>query len=128
MKYSANYQNGGFAQFEWEGDPSDPEQMDDLLQAAYDAAPAGLCHQCAGNFDISEDIEVYEIRETESRTVVFSEPTWDDRIRESALNATKLNAELVAKLATVEKQRNALAAVLRDAGFKVDVDTFAVSR
>ena len=127
MKYSANYQNGGFAQFDWEGDPSDPEQMDDLLQAAYDAAPAGLCHQCAGNFDISEDIEVYEIRETESRKVVFSEPTWDDRIRESAANATKLNAELVAKLAAVEQQRFMLADRLRKAGFTVDPDTWAVS-
>ena len=127
MKYSANYQNGGFAQFDWDGDPSDPEQMDDLLQAAYDAAPAGLCHQCAGNFDISEDIEVYEIRETDSRTVVFSEPTWDDRIRESAANATKLNAELVAKLATVEQQRFMLADRLRKAGFTVDPDTWAVS-
>lgn len=127
MKYSANYQNGGFAQFDWDGDPADPEQMDDLLQAAYDAAPAGLCHQCAGNFDISEDIEVYEIRETDSRTVVFSEPTWDDRIRESAANATKLNAELVAKLATVEQQRFMLADRLRKAGFTVDPDTWAVS-
>lgn len=127
MKYSANYQNGGNARFDWDGDPADPEQMDDLLQAAYDAAPAGLCHQCAGNFDISEDIEVYEIRETDSRKVVFSEPTWDDRIRESAANATKLNAELVAKLATVEQQRFMLADRLRKAGFTVDPDTWAVS-
>jgi len=127
VKFTANYQNGGHAEFEWEGDSADPEQMDDLLESAYRAAPGGLCHQCAGKYSISEDTEVYEIRETDTGNKVFSEPTWDDQIRESAINATKLNAELVAKLATVEQQRFMLANRLRKAGFMVDPDTWAVS-
>lgn len=128
MKYRAYYQNGGMATFEWEGDPADVEQLDDLLEAAYQAAPSGLCHRCATNFDISDDTEVYEIRETESDKKVFSEPTWDDRIRESAANATKLNKKLVAELEEIKAERNRLHRFLVDVGFTVDPDTFAVSR
>lgn len=128
MKYSANYQNGGHATFEWEGDPADVEQLDDLLDSAYQAAPGGLCHQCAGNFSISDDVEVCEIREKGSGKVVFEEPTWDDRIRESAANATKLNMKLTAEVSHACVQRDNLAFILRKAGFTVDPDTFAVSR
>jgi hypothetical protein len=116
------------ATFEWEGDPTDVEQRDDLLEAAYRAAPAGLCNHCSGKFSISEDIEVYEISEAESGTKVFEEPTWDDRIRESAANATALNRKLVAELETVKATRSALVRDLRAAGFTVDPHTFAVSR
>jgi hypothetical protein len=128
VKYRAFYQNGGFATFEWEGDPTDVEQLDDLLEAAYQAAPTGLCHQCARNYDISDDAEVYEISEEESDKKVFSEPTWDDRIRESAANATKLNKKLVAELEEIKAERNRLHRFLVDAGFTVDLDTYAVSR
>lgn len=128
MRYRALYQNGGMATLEWEGDPTDVEQLDDLLEAAYQAAPTGLCHQCAHNFDISDDAEVYEISEEESDKKVFSEPTWDDRIRESAANATALNRKLVAELHTVKATRSALMRDLRAAGFTVDPHTFAVSR
>jgi len=128
VEYRAFYQNGGFATFEWEGDPTDPEGMDELLEAAYQAAPTGLCHQCAGNFEISDDNEVYEISEDESGEKVFSEPTWDERIRESAANATVLNRKLVAELETVKATRSALVRDLRAAGFTVDPHTFAVSR
>jgi hypothetical protein len=128
VKYSANYQNGGNAQFDWDGDPTDEEQLDALLEAAYEAAPTGLCHQCARDFDISDDTEVYEIRETESGKKVYEEPAWDDRLRADLSRTHTENNELRLQLIEAEKQRNALAAVLRDAGFKVDVDTFAVSR
>lgn len=128
MRYRAFYQNGGMATFEWEGDPTDVEQLDDLLEAAYQAAPTGLCHQCAHNFDISDDAEVYEISEEESDKKVFSEPTWDDRIRESAANAAKLNAKLVTQLEEIKVERNRLHRFLVDAGFKVDPDAYVVSR
>ena len=128
MKYSASYQNGGHGRFDWDGDPADEEQLDALLEAAYEAAPTGLCHQCARDFDISDDVEVYEIRETESGKVIYKEPTWDDRLRADLSRTHTENNELRLQLVEAEKQRNALAAVLRDAGFKVDVDTFAVSR
>lgn len=128
MKYRAFYQNGGYAAFEWDGDPSSEEERDDLLQTAYDAGPPGLCHQCASNFDISDDAEVYEIRETEAGKVIYQEPTWDDRLRADLSRTHTENNELRLQLIEAEKQRNALAAVLRDAGFKVDMDTFAVSR
>src|SRR5882762_1403184 len=75
MKYFVSYQNGAFAVFEWMGDLADDEQLDDLLEAAYQAAPGSLCHQCAENFEISDDAEVREIREEESHKMVFEEPT-----------------------------------------------------
>jgi hypothetical protein len=132
VKYSVNYQNGGFATFEWEGDLEDEEtseeQLDNLLEAAYEAAPTSLCHQCARNFDISDDTEVIEIREDESRKLIYKEPSRDDRLRADVSRTHKENNELRLQLIEAEKQRNALAAVLRDAGFNVDVDTFAVSR
>jgi FtsZ-binding cell division protein ZapB len=127
VKYSANYQNGGNARFEWDGDPTDEEQLDDLLEAAYDAAPGGLCPRCARDFDISEDIEVYEIRETESRKVIFQESTWDDRLRADLSRTHAENNELRLEVINARKQRDALMSTLREAGFTVDPDTFAVS-
>lgn len=128
MKYRAFYQNGGMATFEWEGDPTDVEQLDDLLEAAYQAAPTGLCHQCAGNFDISDDVEVYEISEDESDKKVFSEPTWDERLRRQAYETSTENGEIRKDLTEARGQRDNLAFILRKAGFTVDPDTFAVSR
>jgi len=114
MKYFVSYQNGAFAVFEWMGDLADDEQLDDLLEAAYQAAPGSLCHQCAENFEISDDAEVREIREEESHKMVFEEPTWSEELRESATRAGV--------------QRDTLATALREAGFTVDPVTFAVSR
>jgi hypothetical protein len=128
VKYRAFFQNGGYAEFEWEGDPTDVEQADDLLEAAYNEAPPGLCNHCAGNYDISEDVEVYEIQETESGNVVFKEPSWDERLRESAARATELNAKLTAEVIDTRTQRDNLAFILRKAGFTVDPDTYAVIR
>lgn len=128
MKYSANYQNGGHARFNWDGDPADEEQLDNLLDAAYEAAPVGLCHQCAGDFAISDDNEVYEIRETESGKAIYQEPTWDDRLRADLSRTHTENSELRLEVIELRKRRDALAFILRKAGFTVDPDTFAVSR
>lgn len=121
MKYRVFYQNGGYATFEWDGNPVDVEQLDDFLEAAYGAAPPGLCNQCAGNYDISDDVEVQEINEVDSGKKVFSESTWYERVHQE-------NMAFRDKVAEMNTQLHALADALREAGFTVDRDTFAVSR
>lgn len=128
MKYRAFYQNGGYAAFEWDGDPSSEEERDDLLQTAYDAAPPGLCYQCAGNYDISDDVEVYEINEIDSGKTVFSEPSWDERLRNRVTDISAQLSKANKDLEEVMAERNRLHRALLDAGFTVDRDTYVVSR
>lgn len=127
MKFTAYYQNGGHATFEWDGDLTAPDQMDDLLEQAYQEAPAGLCYHCSLKFEIGDDTEVYQIKETESGKDVFSEPTWDERLRKDAYNVRVENGELRKDLAEARQQRFMLADKLRQAGFTVDPDTWTVS-
>lgn len=128
MKYKAYYQNGGFAEFDWDGDHTDEEQLDDLLEASYQAAPPGLCNHCSRNFEISEDQEVYEIREVDSDTEVFKEATWSEQLQIRASQADAKSSEFHRQVVETRRQRDSLVFILRKAGFTVDPDTFVVSR
>ncbi len=72
---------------------------------------------------------MYEIRETEfAGKVIYQEPTWDERLRADLSRTHTENNELRLEVIELRKRRDALAFILRKAGFTVDPDTFAVSR
>lgn len=125
-KYRAYFTNGGMADFTFDGDPE--EDLDAFLDAAYKEAPSGLCHQCASNFEISEEGEVYDITNTETREQVYKESTYQENLEKSNSDLREKNAKDHAEVIELREQRDNLAFILRKAGFTVDPDTYAVSR
>lgn len=125
-EYRAYFTNGGMANFTFDGDPE--EDLDAFLDAAYEEAPSGLCHHCAGNFDISDDMEVYDITNTETKEQVYREPTWQENLEKSNTALREKSDKAHAEIVELRKQRDNLTFILRKAGFTVDPDTYAVSR